>query len=324
MVFTPPRPQCSRSWTEKAGRVACEFEPVRHPQSRPVLSGAAESRVSAQLFVGRLVKDLRSQLNLPPCVSHVALRTGTINCREQRKYLAPFTMVLGKSRAFSRCDMTGCVRLLGYIFLLAFTTAAAASADPVVLTFEGIQSGTLVGNHYLQFGITFSDAGRASVSELDGGNGNYVSPPPPGITSLALIDGGDITPSALAMNVSGGFKSTLSFDYIAATPGTLTLYSGFAGAGSVLGIIGLPVTATCSSGPTYCQWQHTNIDFVGTAASAVFVDQHLNFVVDNIALDAGRETALTPEPASLLLLCTGIAGVLMRRRTCADSPLKFI
>ena len=220
--------------------------------------------------------------------------------------------------------MTGSLRPLGYLFLLAFTTAAAASADPIVLTFEGIQSGTPVGNHYLQFGITFSDAGRASVSELDGGSGNYVSPPPPGITSLGLIDGGDITPSALAMNVSGGFKSTLSFDYIAATPGTLTLYSGVAGAGSVLGFKGLPVTATCSSGPTYCQWQHTNIDFAGTAASAVFVAQHLNFVVDNIALDAGRETALTPEPASFLLLCTGITGVLMRRRTCPDSPLKFM
>jgi hypothetical protein len=211
--------------------------------------------------------------------------------------------------------VTGCPRILGYVFVLAFTTAAAASADPVVLTFEGIPGGTPVGNHYLQFGVTFSDTGRTSVSELDGGSGNFVTPPPPGVTALALIDGGDITPSALAMNVSGGFTSGLSFDYIAATPGTLTVYSGFGGTGSVLGFLGLPVTPTCSSGPTYCQWQRSNIDFAGTAKSAVFVDQHLNFVVDNIALNAGTVTTLTPEPASLLLLCTGLAGVLMRRRT---------
>ncbi len=216
--------------------------------------------------------------------------------------------------------MTRFLRIFGCICLWAFTTATAASADPILLTFEGIESGNPVGNHYLPFGITFSDAGRASVSELDGGSGNYVSPPPPGITSLALIDGGDVTPSALTMNVSGAFTSTLSFDYIAATPGSLTLYSGMAGAGSVLGFIGLPVTATCSSGPTYCQWQHTSIDFAGTAGSAVFLAQHLNFVVDNIALDTDTETAITPEPSTFLLLSTGIAGVLVRRRKFLTHP----
>jgi hypothetical protein len=200
---------------------------------------------------------------------------------------------------------------------LAFAPAAAASADPIVLTFEGIESFAPVGNHYLPLGITFSDTGRASVSELDGGRGNYVSPPPPGITSLALIDGGDINPSALAMNVAGAFTSSLSFDYIAATPGTLTVYSGFAGTGSVLGFLGLPVTATCSSGPTYCQWRRTNLDFAGIAKSAVFVAQHLNFVVDNIALDTRTDVALTPEPASFVLLCTGIAGLFMRRKRFA-------
>jgi len=210
--------------------------------------------------------------------------------------------------------MKGFPRILAYVFLLAFTTAAAAQADSIVLTFEGIESGTPVGNQYLQYGITFSDSGHASVSELDGGDGNYVPPPPPGITSLSLIDGADITPSALTMNVSGGFTSTLSFDYIAGIPGSLTLYRGLAGTGPVLGLIGLPVTPTCSTGPTYCQWLHADINFPGTAKSAVFVGQHLYLVVDNVTLETETRNPVTPEPASLFLMSTGIAGVLVRGR----------
>lgn|SRR6185312_10039344 len=209
--------------------------------------------------------------------------------------------------------MTRLPRVLACVLLVPFVTAIAANADSIVLTFEGIESGTSVGNHYFQYGITFSDSGLASVSELDGGSGNYVSPPAPGITSLALIDGAETTPSSLIMNVSGGFKSTFSFDYIAGIPGSLTLYSGLAGTGVVLGTIGLPVTPTCSSGPTYCQWLNLSLDFPGTAESAVFVDQHLYLVVDNIKLDT-VSTTVVPEPSSLFLAATGIAGIFMRGR----------
>jgi hypothetical protein len=160
----------------------------------------------------------------------------------------------------------------------------------------------------LKYGITFSDNAHAVVSELDGGSGNFVSSPPPGITSLALIDG-----TAITMNVSAGFKSAFSFDYIAGIPGSLTLYSGLAGTGAVLATLGLPVTPTCSSGPTYCQWVPLNLDFSGTARSAVFGGQHLYLVVDNIKLNTRIFTAV-PEPASLFLVGTGIAGILMGGR----------
>ena len=115
------------------------------------------------------------------------------------------------------------------------------------------------------------------------------------------------------MNVTGGFKSAFSFDYIAGISGSLTLYSGLAGTGSVLATILLPVTPTCSSGPTYCEWLPVGIDFSGTAKSAVFGGQHLYLVVDNIKLNTGTVSAV-PEPASLLLVCTGIAGLFIRGR----------
>jgi len=204
--------------------------------------------------------------------------------------------------------MTRLPRVLAYLLLLPFVTVVPASANSVVLTFEGLKELNRVGNRYLNYGITFSDNALASVSELDGGSGNYVSSPPPGITSLALSDG-----TAITMNVSGGFESSLSFDYIAGIPGSFTLYSGLAGTGSVLATIGLPVTPTCSSGPTYCQWLPVDIDFSGTARSAVFGGQHLYLVVDNIKLNTQTFTVV-PEPASLFLVGTGIAGILMRGR----------
>jgi hypothetical protein len=204
--------------------------------------------------------------------------------------------------------MTRLPRVLAYVLLLPFVTVVAASANSVVLTFEGLKEFNRVGNRYLNYGITFSDNARASISELDGGSGNYVPSPPPGITSLGLSDG-----TAITMNVSGGFESSLSFDYIAGIPGSLTLYSGLAGTGSVLATIGLPVTPTCSSGPTYCQWLPVDIDFSGTARSAVFGGQHLYLLVDNIKLNTQTVTAV-PEPASLFLVGTGIAGILMGGR----------
>jgi hypothetical protein len=215
--------------------------------------------------------------------------------------------VLGNAKRFSGCDVTRLPRFLAYVLLLPFVTAVAANADSIVLTFEGVKEGTRVGNRYLRYGITFSDNAYAFVSELDGGSGNFV-PSPPGITALALSYG-----TAITMNVSGGFKSTLSFDYIAGIPGSLTLYSGVAGTGSVLGTIGLPVTPTCSSGPTYCQWLPLNIHFPGTAKSAVFGGAHLYLLVDNIKLNTVTATEV-PEPASLFLIGTGIAGILMRGR----------
>ena len=204
--------------------------------------------------------------------------------------------------------MTRCSRVLAYVLLIPFVTVVAASANSVVLTFEGLKEFHRVGNLYANYGITFSDNALASISELNGGSGNYVSSPPPGITSLALTNG-----TAITMNVSGGFQSSLSFDYIAGIPGSLTLYSGLGGTGSVLATIGLPVTPTCSSGPTYCQWLPLDIHFSGTARSAMFGGQHLYLVVDNIKLNT-QTVATVPEPASLFLVGAGIAGILLRGR----------
>ena len=216
--------------------------------------------------------------------------------------------VSGTLIAIRGCGMNRLPRVLACILLLPFVTAIAANADSIDITFNGLKEFARVGNLYLKDGITFSDNARGAISVLDGGSGNFVPSPPPGISSLALLEG-----TAITMNVTGGFKSAFSFDYIAGISGSLTLYSGLAGTGSVLATILLPVTPTCSSGPTYCEWIPVGIDFSGTAKSAVFGGQHLYLVVDNIKLNTGTVSAV-PEPASILLVCTGIAGVLIHGR----------
>ena len=66
--------------------------------------------------------------------------------------------------------MSGSLRPLWFVYLLAFTTAAAASADRIVLTFEGIQSGAASREITVcSLALRFVIPGVFPFSELDGG-----------------------------------------------------------------------------------------------------------------------------------------------------------
>src|SRR5215468_8690444 len=114
--------------------------------------------------------------------------------------------------------------------------ATAASAAPVVLTFEGLGNLEPVYNYYdgglggngsgpgPDYDITFNYSFIASQWIND----DYLDAPPSGTMTLTKGDSGVLT-----INVPAGFTD-FSFYYAAAEPGRVYVFSGAYGAGDLL------------------------------------------------------------------------------------------
>jgi hypothetical protein len=196
------------------------------------------------------------------------------------------------------------------------TVASRADAMPITLTFEGLANLEQVGDFYNggaggNFGITFTDTARGIVDEDSGGTGNFANEPSP--DTVMFFDQGDFSTT---MNVLGGFSSSFSFLYTSLTyPAAVMVWSGLNGTGSLLGGTFLPpLTSACGGGDPngeFSCWSNISVGIQGTARSATFggIGNFVGF--DDISLDAGTPI---PEPASLLLIGTGMGLVALRRR----------
>jgi hypothetical protein len=206
----------------------------------------------------------------------------------------------------------------GVMLLMFGARQARADTSPVVLTFEGAGDNVTVGNFYNggaggSFGIVFGSGSLAVVSVLDGGSGNFKNAPS-GDTIVFFSPGpGDV------LNVAGGFNSGFSLFYSAALlPGSLTVWSGLNGTGTMLAALSLPLNGACATVPMFCIWTPVGVTFSGTAESVDFSGA-TNIGFDNITLGSatpgGAPTpAPTPEPATILLLGLGSLGLLGARR----------
>jgi hypothetical protein len=193
-----------------------------------------------------------------------------------------------------------------------------AKADPVVLTFEGVGDLQLIADFYNggaggNLGISFGADSLAIVSLSDGGSGN-IGNLPSGITAAIFTTGaGDL------MNVPAGFAAGLSLFYSATTvPGTVTVWSGLDGTGTLLASLNLPSNGSCSTPPNFCNWNQVSVAFAGVAESVNFTGAANQIAFDDITLGSaavpGVPTA-APEPATMVLLSIGSLGLLgMRRR----------
>ncbi len=216
------------------------------------------------------------------------------------------------------------ISLLATVFVLA---VASARAGTVVLTFEGLQNLEFVGSYYNgglgslgsgpgpNYGITFGPDSQAIISGAAGGTGNFSGSPTMPTILFFLSGAGD------GMDVPAGFDTGFSFYYSAVVyPGSVSVYSGLDGTGSLLASLDLPVTPSggspeCTYG-AYCPWIPIGVTFGGTAESVIFSGSADYIGFDNITLGSGTPSPGVPEPATLTLFGSGLLGLVrvFRRR----------
>jgi hypothetical protein len=196
-----------------------------------------------------------------------------------------------------------------------------AHANSTYLTFQGLKDGESISNFYnggtggsgsmsnYNFGITFSSNALAIKSYLKGGSGGFN---PTQTTNTALF----FTGTSGYMNVSGGFNNGINFLYVAGATGTVTVWSGANGTGSVLATINLAPNGGSSSGcsgyPSLCNWTAVGLSFSGTAQSVTFSGTSNQLGITDITVGSSR--AAVPEPSSLLLFGSGLLLLSTRMR----------
>jgi hypothetical protein len=213
------------------------------------------------------------------------------------------------------------VHVAAVVIILLALMSLPAYANSTYLTFQGLKDGESISNFYnggtggsgsmshYNFGITFSSNALAIKSYLKGGSGGFN---PLTNTGTALF----FTGSTGYMNVSGGFTSGINFLYIAGATGTVTVWSGANGTGTVLATISLAVNGGTGSGctgyPSLCNWSAVGLNFNGTAQSVTFSGTANQLGFTDITVGSSR--AAVPEPSSLLLFGSGLLLVSVRLR----------
>lgn len=207
------------------------------------------------------------------------------------------------------------------VFGILFAGIASAT---IVMNFDDMpnaQNGELVGNFYNggcgtsynggpvdcngpNYGVVWT-GGAVAGGAPNGLFGNTSNEPSgPNVMGPVAGFGADSF-----MNVAAGFDTGFSFYYTAARQGgTVTVYSGLDGAGTVLATLNLPVTGALCDGQTdFSCWDPFGVTFAGTAMSANFAGVEGQIVFDNITLGSGTPGGTpVPEPAVLGMFGLGV------------------
>jgi hypothetical protein len=233
-------------------------------------------------------------------------------------------------------SMRSAAVLLSVLLTAVLLMPRGASAQ--VLNFEGINASYPSGYAFIEdfyngglssdgttganYGIEFSSNAQAiclntpgvSCSNTSrGGQGN----PNSQLGGLFFLSGANTF-----MNRQSGFTTGFSFFYSAINQGgSFSVWSGLNGTGILLASLNLGTTAsTC--GPEYsagfCPFVAAGVGFDGTAQSVTFAGVANQIVFDDVTFGSiipdQPPTSVVPEPISMVLLGTGLAGVAAARR----------
>jgi hypothetical protein len=246
-----------------------------------------------------------------------------------RKQLRVFVIKRTPNRKAGEClpqyggSMKKTILLLAMILVLG----AVAAQATIVLTFEGLGDQEQVLNYYNggfggngsgpgpNYGITFGTDSLSIISQAAGGSGDFDGAPSMPTILFFLSGPGDI------MNVAAGFNTGFSFFYSSPfNAGSVTVFSGLDGTGSVLASLTLPPTPDgttfgppCSGLYDYCPWVPIGVTFSGTAMSVDFSGTADQIGFDDVTLGSANPT---PEPGTLIMFGSGVlglAGVIRRK-----------
>lgn len=234
------------------------------------------------------------------------------------------------------------MRLAISALMLLFLTAGAVSGQ--VLDFENINATYPSGYAFVQdyynggfssdgttganYGVEFSPNAQAICLNTPGVNCSNTSrgglAPGSEQGGLFFLSGGQTY-----MNRSLGFQNGFSFFYSAVNQGgSFEVYSGLNGTGVMLAALSLSTTPSICD-PIYsagfCPFVAAGVDFAGTAQSVVFAGVANQIVFDDVTFGSSTPGQISvPEPGTLLLLATGLLGLIMVQRRRSRELLESI
>jgi hypothetical protein len=205
-----------------------------------------------------------------------------------------------------------------------------ASANVVVLNFAGLNGdaeeeplnyydggqGSLGSGPGTNYGITFPSNVITCAGADTGGPCNTAEVPGgPGANLIFFLSG-----TADTMDVTGGFTTGFSFYYSAANdPGSVSVWSGLDGTGTLLATLNLPLTPNDGNsgcdGTNFCPYVPIGVSFSGTAESVNFGGSENQVGFADITFGSVTAGGPIPEPASMAILGVGLGGLgAIRRR----------
>lgn len=216
------------------------------------------------------------------------------------------------------------------VVLAAGMLASGVASAAVVMGFDELSANGEYVDNYYNGGCGSSYSGGVTCGGPDYGvvwngalagyapnglwNNTSNSSSPPGVM-------GFLSSNNAYMNVAAGFDTGFSFYYAAANVGgTIEVWSGLNGTGTMLASLSLPTTGSFCDGLTgFSCWDPIGVAFDGIAMSVNFAGTANQIVFDNVTIGSATPINGVPEPAALGMFGLGalLVGLFagLRRRT---------